>query len=39
MCSLNMADIAGMSRQRDTSSYYHGPMRGRRMLEKRYEDD
>lgn len=26
--SLNMAEIAGMSRQRDTSSYYQGPRKG-----------
>ncbi|ORY27176.1 hypothetical protein BCR39DRAFT_538752 [Naematelia encephala] len=36
---VNMADVAGMSRSRDTSSYYHGPMRGRRIWEPRYEDD
>ncbi|KAK1922846.1 hypothetical protein DB88DRAFT_541064 [Papiliotrema laurentii] len=36
---MNMADIAGMDRQRDTSTYYWGPMAGRRMWEARYEDD
>jgi hypothetical protein len=37
--SLNMAELAGLSQQRDTSSYYWGPMRGRRMTDPRYEDD
>ncbi|CDO72916.1 hypothetical protein BN946_scf185002.g101 [Trametes cinnabarina] len=27
---LNLADVAGVSPVRDTSSYYHGPTRGRR---------
>ncbi|KAI9638097.1 uncharacterized protein MKK02DRAFT_42484 [Dioszegia hungarica] len=36
---LNMADAAGLSRQRDTSSYYHGPMAGRSMWGKRYQGD
>jgi len=36
---VNMADAAGLSRQRDTSSYYHGPMRGRRTWKERYADD
>jgi hypothetical protein len=26
-----MADVLGMSRRRDTSSYYHGPSRGERF--------
>jgi hypothetical protein len=53
--SMNIADLAGVSRVRDTSyvfsahlrygttlmyrSYYHGPIRGRRIDEPRYEDD
>ncbi|KAL7424068.1 hypothetical protein Q5752_001653 [Cryptotrichosporon argae] len=36
---LNMADVAGISRTRDTSSYYHGPMRGRATWEPRYDDE
>ncbi|KAI0362357.1 hypothetical protein OH77DRAFT_1515614 [Trametes cingulata] len=36
---LNLADVAGVSPVRDTSSYYHGPTRGRRYYGFReYED-
>lgn len=27
---VNLADIAGVSRERDTTSYYQGPRRGQR---------
>ncbi|EIW69441.1 hypothetical protein TREMEDRAFT_62308 [Tremella mesenterica DSM 1558] len=38
---VNMADVVGMSRERDTSSYYQGPISGERMSAwaYRYADD
>ncbi|KAI0074204.1 hypothetical protein K474DRAFT_1601907 [Panus rudis PR-1116 ss-1] len=34
---LNLANVAGLSPVRDSSSYYHGPRRGRRIWEQLYD--
>ncbi|KAI0819496.1 hypothetical protein BC628DRAFT_1016088 [Trametes gibbosa] len=36
---VNLADVAGVSPARDTSSYYNGPTRGRRFLGYREDAD
>jgi len=36
---LNLASVAGLSPQRDTSSYYHGPRRGQRHYGYQNYDD
>ncbi|KAJ9119153.1 hypothetical protein QFC22_003644 [Naganishia vaughanmartiniae] len=36
---MNMADLAGISKRRDTSTYYHGPMKGKKRWESRYGED
>ncbi|KAI8989640.1 hypothetical protein BD414DRAFT_438713 [Trametes punicea] len=36
---LNLAEVAGVSSVRDTSSYYHGPTRGRRSMNFREHED
>ncbi|KAJ9103187.1 hypothetical protein QFC21_002610 [Naganishia friedmannii] len=36
---MNMADLAGISKRRDTSTYYHGPIKGKKRWEARYGED